>query len=301
MGGWPTSAPPTPKRSGRTRLVRYDSIVLIDVAGLRKTDANQLALLDIRWQLGRDDGRELYDAGHLPGAVYVDLETELAAPHSAAAGRHPLPAPSVLQTAVRRWGLRGGMTVVVYDGWNGFAAARGWWLLRAAGVADVRILDGGLAAWRAAGLPLEVDQVIPAPGNLTLFGGYHQVLDATAAAAVARSGVLLDARAAERYRGEREPLDPRAGHIPGAISATTAANLDADGYFLSAEDLRTRFTALGVSASVEVGVYCGSGVSAAHEVAALAIAGFDAALYPGSWSQWSNQPARPVATGAEPG
>jgi thiosulfate/3-mercaptopyruvate sulfurtransferase len=301
VGGWDASAQPTPRRLFRAYPVRYDLVMLIDVTGLRNTDTNQLALLDIRWQLGRDDGRERYDAGHLPGAVYVDLETELAAHHSAEAGRHPLPAPSVLQTAVHRWGLREGMTVVVYDGWNGFAAARAWWLLRAAGVADVRILDGGLAAWRTAGLPLEVEDVVPTPGDLALPDGYQQVLDTSAAAALARSGMLLDARAADRYRGEIEPLDPRAGHIPGAISVSTAANLDAAGYFLPANELRARFTALGVSASVEIGVYCGSGISAAHEVAALAIAGFDAGLYPGSWSQWSNDPTLPVATGADPG
>lgn len=282
-------------------MIRYDWAVLIDVAELRNADPNQLVLLDIRWQLGRDDGRERYDLGHLPGAVYVDLETELAAHHSGEAGRHPLPDRSVLQTAVHRWGLRTGMTVVVYDGWNGFAAARAWWLLRAAGVAEVRILDGGLTAWREAGLPLERGDVVPVAGDFALTTGYQQVLDAAAAAALARSGLLLDARAAERYRGEVEPLDPRAGHIPGAINVSTAENLDADGFFLSAEVLRARFAAVGVSDGVQVGVYCGSGVSAAHEVAALAIAGFDAALYPGSWSQWSNDPTLPVATGANPG
>ncbi|MCL9797912.1 sulfurtransferase, partial [Frankia sp. AgKG'84/4] len=216
-----------------------------------------------------------------------------------AAGRHPLPEVADLQAAARRWGLRAGQPVVVYDDNGGLSAARAWWLLRWAGVTDVRILDGALAAWRDAGLPLETGEIIPAPGDVELSAGHLPVLDADDAAALARDGVLLDARAPERYRGEVEPIDPRAGHIPGARSASTGENLDAAGRFLSPADLRARFAALGVPAGTGgVGVYCGSGVTAAHEIAALAVAGVDAALYPGSWSAWSSDPARPVATGA---
>ncbi|KZM79121.1 thiosulfate sulfurtransferase [Cellulosimicrobium sp. I38E] len=258
-------------------------------------------VLDVRWALGVTDGREQHRAGHVPGAVYVDLETELAAPPSAAAGRHPLPDPADLQTAARRWGVRADRPVVVYDAVGGTSAARAWWLLRWAGHDDVRILDGGLAAWRAAGHALDEGDVRPEPGDVVVMPGGMPVLDADGAADLAASGVLLDARAGERYRGEVEPVDPRAGHVPGAVSAPTTDNLAADGTFLDAAALRARFAALGAlpgadDAPPAVGVYCGSGVTAAHEVAALATLGVEAALYAGSWSQWSNDPARPVAT-----
>ncbi len=253
-------------------------------------------LLDVRWALGDDRGHERYLAGHLPGAVYVDLETELAAPPSAAGGRHPLPAVADLQAAARRWGVRAGDAVVAYDATGGLAAARAWWLLRWGGLAHVRLLDGGLQAWVAAGGELETGDVVPAPGDVVLTGGGMPTLTADEAAALpARGGVLLDARAGERYRGEVEPLDPVAGHVPGAVSAPTAENLTSAGTFRP--DLAGRFAALGVRPGTTVGVYCGSGVTAAHEVAALAEAGIEAALWPGSWSEWTGDPSRPVATG----
>ncbi len=273
---------------------------LITVAQLRGRERRP-ALLDVRWALGDAHGRERYLEGHLPGAVYVDLERELSAPASAAGGRHPLPARGELERAARRWGLREGQEAVLYDAVGGVSAARGWWLLRWAGLRDVRLLDGGLAAWVAAGGELERGDVVPAPGDVVLRGGELPVLDADGAAALARDGLLLDARAAERYRGETEPVDPRAGHIPGARSAPTVENLAPDGRFLDPAELRARFRAIGVRPGVPVGVYCGSGVSAAHEIVALELAGFDAALYPGSWSAWSADPARPAATGAAPG
>lgn len=269
-------------------------------------------ILDVRWKLGGPPGRAEFRRGHLPGAVYVDLDTELAGHGDPADGRHPLPAPADLQAAARGWGLNDGDTVVVYDDLGNMSAARAWWLLRHAGVRDVRLLDGGLAAWRAEGLPVVVGEEPVTPGTVSLAFGALPTLDADAAAALAQDGVLLDARAAERYRGDTEPIDPRAGHIPGAISAPTGANLTADGHFRPAAELRARFEALGVSAAgtnpadagaagYDVGVYCGSGVTAAHEAVALTLAGFTPALYPGSWSQWSNLPGRPVATGDEPG
>jgi thiosulfate/3-mercaptopyruvate sulfurtransferase len=261
-------------------------------------------VLDVRWALGDPDGREHYRAGHIPTAVYVDLDTELADPPTPAEGRHPLPDVARLQAAARRWGLSNGRPVVVYDDNGGLAAARAWWLLRWAGLTDVRILDGALGAWRAAGLPTETGEAESAPGDVTLSPGHLPVLTADEAAALARDGVLLDARAGERYRGESEPVDPRAGHIPGAVSAPTLGNLAADGTFAAPEQLRSRFRALGVDAddpAAPVGVYCGSGVTAAHEVAALYLAGVEAALFPGSWSAWSADPARPAATGSEPG
>jgi thiosulfate/3-mercaptopyruvate sulfurtransferase len=254
-------------------------------------------LLDVRWALGDDRGREKYLAGHLPGAVYVDLDTELAGPAAPGAGRHPLPSLQGLQSAARRWGIRAGDAVVAYDDSGGTAAARAWWLLRWGGLGDVRLLDGGLAAWRRAGGGLESGDVVPRPGNVSLSGDGMPVLSIDEAAARPSEGILLDARAGERYRGEVEPVDPRAGHVPGAVSAPTTDNLAPDGTFRSARDLADRFAALGVGTGTPVGVYCGSGVTAAHEVAALAVAGIDAALWPGSWSQWSADPARPVAIG----
>ena len=274
--------------------------VLVGAAPLRAelAAADPPLLLDVRWALGDPKGRDHYLSGHLPGAVYVDLETELAAPAAVPGGRHPLPDPVTLTAAARRWGLTAGRRVIVYDDNGGQSAARAWWLLRWAGVASVRLLDGGLAAWRAAGFGLDDGDVVPPAGDVTLTGGALPTLDADGAARVAVEGTLLDARAGERYRGEVEPVDPKAGHIPGARNAPTAANLDESGRFLPAEELRARFTALGVGEGTGVvGVYCGSGVTAAHEIAALAVAGIDAVLYPGSWSDWSSDPGRPVATG----
>lgn len=257
-------------------------------------------VLDVRWRLGGPHGRPDHLAGHIPGAVFVDLDDELAAHGSPAEGRHPLPDAAAFQAAARRWGIDDGDLVVVYDDWLGYGAARAWWMLADAGV-DVRVLDGGLAAWRAGGHPLDAGDVRPAPGSVTLAPGRMPQLTIEEAAALAAgdAGVLLDARAGERYRGEVEPLDPRAGHIPGALSAPTTGNVDAEGRMRSAAELRARFADLGVGTG-PVGVYCGSGVSAAQEVLALALAGHDAALYPGSWSQWANHPDRPVATGPAP-
>ncbi|BCY11832.1 hypothetical protein L3i22_069200 [Actinoplanes sp. L3-i22] len=261
-------------------------------------EPNPPVLLDVRWALGDPDGEQHYHDGHLPGAVYVDLDTELAGPHEPLAGRHPLPSPRQLQAAARRWGINAGTTVVVYDNSGGLAAARAWWLLRWGGVADVRLLDGGLAAWRAAGYAEASGSARPrAAGDVVLDGGHLPVLTADEAAALPRTGTLLDARAGERYRGEVEPIDPRAGHIPGAVSRPTGENLQSGiPYFKTADELRERFA----DVRGTVGVYCGSGVTAAHQIAALAVAGIDAALYPGSWSAWSADPARPVATGDRP-
>jgi thiosulfate/3-mercaptopyruvate sulfurtransferase len=269
--------------------------VLVDAVTLAAALAGDEppVLLDVRWALGRTDGHEQYLEGHVPGAVYVDLDAELAAPPSPQAGRHPLPDVAALEAAARRWGVREGAAVVAYDASGGTSAARAWWLLRWAGVRDVRLLDGGLGAWTAAGLSLEAGDVTPEPGDVVLTAGALPTIDADDAAAW--DGALLDARAGERYRGEVEPVDPRAGHIPGALSAPTGENLGADGAFLPADRLRERFRALGAAAGAPVAVYCGSGVTAAHEVAALASIGVEASLYPGSWSQWSNDPERPVA------
>lgn len=253
-------------------------------------------LLDVRWQLGGPNGRADYEAGHLPGAVYIDLDSELAGP-AGSGGRHPLPDPEAFGAVMRRAGVSRRIPVVVYDGGQGWAAARAWWLLRWTGHPDVRVLDGGLAAWTGeltSGIPE------PAEGDFRPEPGALGLLDADGAAALARSGLLLDARAAERYRGDVEPIDRVGGHIPGAVSAPTSQNVGGDGRFLPAASLASRFSALGADGQTEVGVYCGSGVSGAHEVLALELAGHRAALYAGSWSEWSSDGSRPVATGPDP-
>jgi thiosulfate/3-mercaptopyruvate sulfurtransferase len=293
-------------------------------AGSRRPGRSPL-LLDVRWRLSGPPGRDLYAAGHIPGAVFTDLDRDLAAPPGKG-GRHPLPATADFEAAMRRLGVSDGRPVVAYDDADSTAAARAWWLLRYFGHPDVRVLDGGFRAWTAAGLPAEAREPEPAAaqeaGDFTARPGHLPLLDSGAAAALARHGVLLDARAAARYRGETEPVDPVAGHIPGAVSAPTAGNVRPDGTFLPAGELAARFAALGIPAAAVpappavtppsataspgvtasaavpgVGAYCGSGVTAAHEVLALALAGIPAALYAGSWSEWITDPRRPVATG----
>jgi thiosulfate/3-mercaptopyruvate sulfurtransferase len=277
--------------------------ILIEPAELDQllSAATRPVVLDVRWKLGDPDGRRHYEDGHIPTAVYVDLDSELAAAPSAAEGRHPLPQLNDLEQAAQTWGLNNGQTVVVYDDNGGMSAARAWWLLRWAGVKDVRILNGALAAWLNAGLRTETGQSVVVAGDVNLEQGRLPVLDADAAAEFPDAGVLLDARAPERYRGDREPVDPRAGHIPGAVNAPTSDNLGADGRFLTAAELRARFAGLGVNGVLPVGAYCGSGVTAAHLIAALNVAGIDAALFSGSWSAWSSDPDRPLEVGETAG
>jgi thiosulfate/3-mercaptopyruvate sulfurtransferase len=286
---------------------------LISVSSLAAALAGEAppVLLDVRWRLGGPPGIESYQAGHLPGAVYVDLDTQLASPPGKG-GRHPLPASSDFEAAMRAAGVRTGQPVAAYDDADGTIAARLWWMLRYYGHPQVQVLDGGLRAWAAAGQPVSTENSTPAPGDFTAAAGQMPVLDAAAAADMARTGILLDARAPARYRGETEPIDRVAGHIPGALSAPTAENVTADGQFRPVPELRERFAELGVrvgaadgpnaaAGSTAVGVYCGSGVTAAHEVLALELAGAPAALYVGSWSGWVADPDRPVATGPQPG
>jgi thiosulfate/3-mercaptopyruvate sulfurtransferase len=263
-------------------------------------------LLDVRWRLGGPPGREDYVRGHLPGAVFLDLDADLSAPPGPA-GRHPLPAPADLQRVLRAAGVRDGAPVVVYDADNGSVAARLWWLLRWAGHDRVRLLDGGYAAWVAEGHPVTADIPTPVQGDVTVRPGHMPVVDANGAAELARTGLLLDARAPERYRGDVEPIDPRAGHVPGARNAPFAAHTGEDGRWRAPEELAEHFAKLGVpeTSGSEVGAYCGSGVTAASVVLALEIAGVTnsdgpATLYAGSWSNWSADPTRPVATGDAP-
>ncbi|WP_394684736.1 sulfurtransferase [uncultured Microbacterium sp.] len=263
-------------------------------------DGGPVRVLDVRWRLDRPDGRPDYRAGHIPGAQYVDLDHDLAAHGAPTEGRHPLPSIETLQQTARRWGIDAGDTVVVYDDLKNMSSARAWWLLRAAGVADVRLLDGALSAWTGAGFAVEEgDAATPAPGLISLASGAMPTLALDEVAAFADDGLLLDARAGERYRGEVEPIDPRAGHVPGAVSAPTTENVGDDGRFRSPDELRSRFRMLGAEDGMSVGVYCGSGVTAAHQAVALTLAGFEPRLFPGSWSQWSNHPELPVATGPE--
>ena len=277
--------------------------LLVDAATLaREAGAGgPLVLLDVRWRLGGPPGIDSYRAGHLPGAVFADLDRDLSGPPGPG-GRHPMPPADAFQGAMRRAGVSDGQPVVAYDDGDAMPAARAWWLLRYFGHGPVRVLDGGFRAWQAAGLPVTTAEPAPRAGDFTARPGQLPLLDAAGAAALARDGVLLDVRTAERYRGESEPVDPVAGHIPGALNAPAAGNVAADGTFRSAAELRRRFAELGViPGGPPAGAYCGSGVTAAQTVLALAIAGIPASLYPGSWSNWVADPARPVATGAGPG
>ncbi len=233
----------------------------------------------------------------MPGAAYVDMDTALAAPPGEG-GRHPLPDVAVFEAAMRRAGVTAGRPVVVYDDWSGHAAARAWWLLRYHGHAAVRLLDGGWATWVAAGGPVETGSTTE--GDAGDFAAVPGALPVVEAEDVLDVEVLVDARAAERYRGETEPIDPVAGHIPGAVNVPSTRNLGADGRFRSAEELRELYTGVGATPEAgergSVAAYCGSGVTAVHDIIAMDVAGIRAALYPGSWSGWITDPRRPVAS-----
>jgi thiosulfate/3-mercaptopyruvate sulfurtransferase len=263
-------------------------------------DRPDTAVLDVRWRLIGPSGRADYDEAHLPGAVFVDLDTELAAPPDHR-GRHPMPTGEAFQATMRSLGVSRGSRVVCYDQSDGMAAARAWWLLCYFGHDAVQLLDGGYAGWVASGGTVTADVPRRHPGDFVARPGQMALVDAKGAAHIAQKGLLLDARARERYAGDTEPVDPVAGHIPGAESAPTVDNVEASGHFLSAGALRQRFADLGAAPGGAVATYCGSGVNAAHQVLALEIAGIPAALYADSWSGWITDPTRPVATGYERG
>jgi len=271
---------------------------LIDVPTLSGwlDEGQPVTLLDVRWSLAGGVGGDEYAAGHLPDAQLVNLDTDLADPPGAG-GRHPLPEVNRFVAAMRALGVRQDVPVVCYDAADSMAAARAWWLLRLHGHPDVRVLDGGYAAWTAAGRPVQTEVSLVAVGDFVSGVGPAWTLDVDDVEALPDGGLLLDARDAVRFRGETEPVDPVAGHIPGAVNAPTKANVGPDGRFLPAAELRERFTALGVAENQALGVYCGSGVTATHEILALDVAGFEASLYPGSWSHWITDPRRPIATG----
>ncbi|KIF71372.1 sulfurtransferase [Streptomyces sp. AcH 505] len=267
-------------------------------AGWVREHGEGLVLADVRWFLDGRSGYEAYLAGHLPGAVWVDVDTVLSAPPDETEGRHPLPDPAGFAHALGALGIGDGTTVVAYDADGGPYAARLVWLLRRTGRAAA-LLDGGLAAWPGA---TETGGVTLPEARLTPVEWPKEVLR-TADEVAAGDAVVLDARAADRYSGETVlPSDIRSGHVPGARSAPWSANITPEGTFATPEQLRERYEALGVREGAEVIVYCGSGVTACHDLLALERAGITgAALYPGSWSAWSADLSRPVATGQEPG
>lgn len=265
---------------------------------------DEVVICDVRWYLDGRSGREAYDQGHLPGAVFVDLDTCLTDPPSSEAGRHPLPDPATFAAELGAIGVSDQDTIVAYDDSGGMAAGRLVWLLRILGV-EAALLDGGIEAW-SGGLTTEepsYPQVV-FPVRPWPLDRLATIDDVKAVSAAARSGggagvVLVDARAPERYRGEVEPIDPRAGHIPGAVNVPFTGNLDSETKrFLSSDEIRSRFAEVGIDGEHDVIVYCGSGVSACHDLLALELAGLGPGrLYAGSWSQWSTDPSRPAATG----
>lgn len=259
----------------------------------------RVTVLDVRYKMGGPGGPEEYVRGHLPHAQYVDLDRSLAAAPGPG-GRHPLPDRAVFGAAMRRAGVNADRPVVVYDDWEGRAAARCWWLLRHHGHQEVRVLDGGWSSWVAAGGPVEDGMRLPMSGDFEPGPGGLPVIEVDDVLAFAERAVLLDARNPERYAGEVEPVDPVAGHVPGAVNVPTGTNLRGDGTFRAPAEIAALYAASGVLPDGEIGVYCGSGVTAAHDILALEHAGISAALYPGSWSEWVADPTRPVATGQQP-
>jgi len=282
-----------------------------------RIDDPRLRVVDVRWILGqRGAGRAAYDTGHIPGAVHLDLDTDLAEPGGyGAPGRHPLPDPRTFAQRMGDLGIGDGDTVVAYDDVGGGYAARLWWMLDDLGHPDVHVLDGGIGAWIAAGLPLTTEVPAWPRATLLLADQWTAVIDRDTLAARLGSVTVLDARAPERYRGDVEPVDPVGGHIPTAINAPTGGNLDPDGRFLSPEKLAARFASLGVEASkaevagaagsepgpTGVVTSCGSGITACQNALAMRIAGLTPPLvYVGSYSDWSRSDM-PIATGPDPG
>ena len=251
----------------------------------------EMTVLDVRYLMGGPPGAAQHRAGHVPGAAYVDMDLDLADPPGEG-GRHPLPDEARFEDAMRRAGVRRDRTVVAYDDWQGRAAARAWWLLRFHGHPDVRVLDGGWSAWVAAGLPVEGGEVRTERGDFAVSTDKH--MPVVRPDDVMDVDVLVDARAAERFAGAVEPVDPVAGRIPGAVNVPTTSNLDEHGCFRSAAELRETYAHVAADTAASVAAYCGSGVTAAHDILAMEVAGISAALYPGSWSGWITDPDRPV-------
>jgi thiosulfate/3-mercaptopyruvate sulfurtransferase len=267
--------------------------------------APDLRVVDVRWYLDPQRiGRDAYVAGHIPGAVFLDVATDLSAPgggRGLPTGRHPWPSEEQVSAVIGAAGIGPATRVVAYDDQSGAIAARLWYLLRAFGHDEVRVLDGGIPKWQAEGRPLEAGIVtVPAaPFAARLRAGW--VVGRDEMTGLDPSTLVIDARAGDRYRGETEPIDPRAGHIPGAVNLPFAGNLTSDPIpvLRRADELRARFAAVGADRSLPI-VYCGSGVTACHDLLALHAAGLRGRLYAGSWSEWSSDPSLPIATGDKP-
>lgn len=283
-------------------------------AGWLAAHLDEVVVADVRWYLDGRSGRNAYAQGHIPGAVFVDLDRDLSAPPAPSRGRHPLPRPEEFGEAMAALGIGDADLVIAYDDSGGSIAARLWWMLDATGH-QAAVLDGGLPAWRSEGgaaaaggraprRPLEAGETRRHPATFTPRpwpAGLLASADDIDRLRVDQEALVIDARAPERYSGASETIDPRAGHIPGARSAPWPGNLDPDsGRFQGRKALRDRYIALGASRAGEVAVYCGSGVTACHDVLALRVAGIPARLYVGSWSQWSADENRPTATGDQP-
>ena len=246
-------------------------------------------------------GQPSFRGERIEGAIDSQAYTDFQSPASFEGGQRPLPEIGTLQEKARAWGLRPESTVVIYDADRSMTAARAWWVLRWAGLPDVRVLDGGFPAWISAGLPVTTETTVMKPSEIELSPGHMPEIGADEALRLAREGVLLDARIRPNYIGGKSaPGQPPRGHIPHALSAPAPDNVTDYGNFTDAETLKEMYRVLGADGSKPVGVYCGAGMSAAHSVLALASIGIDAAMYPGSWSAWVSDGSRPVVTGANP-
>jgi len=285
-----------------------DTQPVVDARWLARQPPGAVRIVDLRWALSGPGALEKYRAGHIPGAVYVDMERDLSRPGGP--GRHPFPAPEDFARTLGRIGVGPETHVVVYDDATGSVAARLWFMLRVHGHSRASVLDGGYAAWVKEGLPVTRDEprIDPVPLRTLRVDAARLVDRAHVAQALAarnqpgaRRALVMDARAPERYRGEVEPVDKRAGHIPGAVNAPFSGNLK-DGRFRPPAELQAIYQRLGAGRANEVIASCGSGVTACHTLLALEVAGLpDAKLYVGSWSDWSGQPDAPIATGDDPG
>lgn len=276
-------------------------MALITVEELAERLSDPLVVIcDVRWYLADpEQGRVEYARAHLPGARFVDLDTDLSA--QPGPGRHPLPTVSAFAATLGRLGVGPGHTVVAYDSSGGAIAARLWWMLRSVGHRPVLVLDGGLPAWERAGLPLTGDVPVVKAVEYPAPAGWTGVVNGDGVESRLGRALILDARSEDRYRGQNETIDPRAGHIPTALSAFFGKNLNPGGNFLPADRLHKRFVGLGVADAETTVAYCGSGVTACHNLLAMHLAGLGGLLYEGSWSDWSGTSHRPVVTGPDPG
>jgi thiosulfate/3-mercaptopyruvate sulfurtransferase len=277
-------------------LIQVDELARL----LAGPEAVRPVILDVRYRMGSSTGLQEFEDGHIPGASYVGMDTELATiRNDGAGGRHPMPTVETFSAAMRSAGVAMSRPLVAYDDWESLPASRVWWMLRRLGFLDVRVLDGGIAAWTASGQLTESGTARPGAGDFAPGIGVGHLLDATDAMSYAVGHLLLDARPADRFRGENETIDAVAGHIPGAVSAPALANIDKYGRFLPADELARRFHELGATDGKIVGTYCGSGVQATHLALALSLAGITDCVdvYIGSWSDWITSPDRPTALG----